>query len=145
MLLLLQTTTSHGADLPGGYGVALAQSLLALVAVCILAWVVLRWSAGRGLGSLGGGQRIRVIERAHLDARRTLYLVQIGERAFLVGAGESGAPSLLAELPASELPPARPGVRFADVLKGRVARADRRAEEAVREDDQRDPGEVREE
>jgi flagellar biosynthetic protein FliO len=112
-MLLLQAT--H--DLPGGYGVALLQALLALLAVCILAWTVLRWSAGRGLGSLGGGQRIEVIERAHLDARRTLYLVKIGDRAFLVGAGESGAPSLLAEIPASELPPVKPGVRFADVLR----------------------------
>lgn len=116
MPLLLQTA-AHAGDLPGGYGVALVQSLLALVAVCILAWAVLRWSAGRGLGGLGGGQRIEVIERAHLDARRTLYLVKIGERAFLVGAGESGAPSLLAEIPMSELPAGKPGVRFADVLR----------------------------
>lgn len=115
-MLLLQTS-AHAADLPGGYGVALVQALLALVAVCILAWTLLRWSAGRGLGSLGGGQRIQVIERAHLDARRTLYLVKIGDRAFLVGAGETGAPSLLAEIPASELPAAKPGVRFVDVLK----------------------------
>jgi flagellar biosynthetic protein FliO len=119
-MLLLQAS-AHAADLPGGYGVALFQALLALVAVCILAWTVLRWSAGRGLGSLGGGQRIQVIERAHLDARRTLYLVKIGERAFLVGAGETGAPSLLAEIPASELPAVKPGVRFSDVLKRREA------------------------
>lgn len=139
-MLLLQAT-SHAADLPGGYGVALVQALLALVAVCILAWTVLRWSAGRGLGSLGGGQRIQVIERAHLDARRTLYLVKIGERAYLVGAGETGAPSLLAEIPVSELPPAKPGVRFADVLK-RAGEGKRLGEEAVQKDDQRDPGEV---
>ena len=58
-MLFLQTST-HASDLPGGYGVALVQALLALVAVCILAWTVLRWSAGRGLGALGGGQRIHV-------------------------------------------------------------------------------------
>lgn len=122
MPLLLQTAT-HGADLPGGYGVALVQALLALVAVCILAWTVLRWSAGRGLGSLGGGKRIRVIERAHLDARRTLYLVQIGERVLVVGAGESGAPALLAELAATDLPPVEAGASFADVL-GRMRKLD---------------------
>lgn len=115
-MLLLQAS-ARAADLPGGYGVALVQALLALVAVCILAWSVLRWSAGCGLGGLGGGQRIKVLERAHLDARRTLYLVQIGDRTLLVGAGETGAPSLLAEIAAGELPPAKPGVRFADVLK----------------------------
>jgi flagellar biogenesis protein FliO len=143
-MLLLQAST-HASELPGGYGVALLQALLALCAVCILAWTVLRWSAGRGLGSLGGGQRIQVIERAHLDARRTLYLVKIGARAFLVGAGDSGAPSLLAEIPASELPPAKPGIRFADVLKRRAAEPSGLGEEAVGKDDQRDPGEVREE
>jgi flagellar protein FliO/FliZ len=89
---------------PGGYGVALLQTLLALAAVCILAWVVLRWSARRGLGT--GRGRVRVLERVPLDARRALYLVQIGERVLLVGAGEGGAPSLLAELDPSELPPA---------------------------------------
>ncbi|MFO0684303.1 MAG: flagellar biosynthetic protein FliO [Sandaracinus sp.] len=115
-MLLLQATTTH-ADLPGGYGVALVQALLALVAVCILAWTVLRWTAGRGLGALGGGQRIEVLERTHLDAKRTLYLVKIGERAFLVGAGDGGAPALLAEIPTKDLPPAKPAVRFADVLR----------------------------
>lgn len=114
-MLFLQASAHHAADVPGGYGVALVQALLALLAVCILAWTVLRWSAGRGLGGLGGGQRIEILERAHLDARRTLYLVKIGERAYLVGAGDGGAPSLLAEIPASELPPAKP-TRFADVL-----------------------------
>lgn len=147
MPLLLQASTHASADLPGGYGVALVQALLALVAVCILAWTVLRWSAGRGLGALGGGKRIEVIERAHLDARRTLYLVKIGERTYLVGAGETGAPALIAEIPAGELPPAKPGVRFADVLgRARSVAGEgapkRLGEEAVAEDDQRDPGEV---
>lgn len=89
---------------PGGYGVALLQTLLALAAVCILAWVVLRWSARRGLG-IGGRGRVRVIERVPLDARRALYLVEVGERVLLIGAGDGGAPALLAELDPGELPP----------------------------------------
>jgi flagellar protein FliO/FliZ len=92
------------SDLPGGYGVALLQTLLALAAVCILAWVVLRWSARRGLG-VGRG-RIRVLERVPLEGRRALYLVAIGERVLLIGAGEGGAPSLITELDPAELPPA---------------------------------------
>ncbi len=99
MFPLLQSTP------PGGYGVALLQTLLALGAVCILAWVVLRWSARRGLG-LGRPGRVRVLERVPLDGRRALYLIEIGERVLLVGAGEGGAPALIAELDASELPPA---------------------------------------
>jgi flagellar biogenesis protein FliO len=107
---------ARASDLPGGYGVALLQTLLALAAVCILAWTVLRWTSGRGLGGLGGG-RIEILERAHLEPRRMLHLVRIGTRTFLVGTGESGPPSLLAEIPANELPDAKPGTTFADVLK----------------------------
>ena len=106
----------HASDLPGGYGVALLQTLLALAAVCILAWTVLRWSSGRGLTGLGGG-RIEILERAHLEPRRTLHLVRIGARTFLIGSGESGPPAILAEIPSGELPDAKPGARFADVLR----------------------------
>lgn len=109
-------TAQHASDLPGGYGVALLQTLLALAAVCILAWTVLRWSAGRGLSGLGGG-RIEILERAHLEPKRTLHLVRIGARTFLIGSGESGPPAILAEIPSSELPEAKPGTSFADVLR----------------------------
>ncbi|MFK7984536.1 MAG: flagellar biosynthetic protein FliO [Sandaracinaceae bacterium] len=95
------------SGLPGGYGVSLLQTLLALAAVCILAWVVLRWSAKRGL-NLGTG-RIKVLERTRLDGRRALYLVEVGDRVLLVGAGEGGAPALLAEFDPAELPPAPEG------------------------------------
>lgn len=108
---------------PGGYGVALLQTLLALAAVCVLAWVVLRWSARRGIGLARG--RVRVIERAPLDGRRSLYLVAVGERVFLIGAGDGGAPALLAEIDPSELPPApeRPAGVLELMQKLRVPRA----------------------
>ena len=90
-------------DLPGGYGVSLLQTLLALAAVCILAWVVLRWSAKRGLG-IGGGRRVKVLERVPLDHRRALYLVEVAGRVLLIGAGDASAPNVLAELDPDELP-----------------------------------------
>jgi flagellar biosynthetic protein FliO len=119
MWLLLQASASHASaarDLPGGYGTSLLQSLLALGAVCILAWVVLRWSAQRGLG-LGQGQRVKVIERVPLDARRWVYLVQIGERVLVVGAGDGASPTLLTELAARELPDAPKARSFLEVLR----------------------------
>jgi flagellar biosynthetic protein FliO len=115
---LLQT--AQDADLPGGYGVALLQTILALTAVCILAWVVLRWGAKRGLSFGGQGARVRVIERVVLDARRSLYLVRVGDKVLLIGAGESGAPAVLAELSPDEvpeLPAPSGGGGFAEVLK----------------------------
>jgi flagellar biosynthetic protein FliO len=115
MWVLLQASDA-ARELPGGYGASLLQSLLALAAVCILAWVVLRWSAQRGLG-LGEGRRVRVIERVALDARRAIYLVQVGERVLVVGAGDGASPSLLSELKASELPDVPPARSFVDVLR----------------------------
>lgn len=108
------TVLLQGA-LPSGYGVSLLQTLLALAAVCILAWVVLRWSAKRGLG-LGGGRRVKVLERVPLDGRRALYLVEVGGRVLLLGAGEGASPAVLAELDPSELPEVPEGKGFADVL-----------------------------
>ncbi len=99
---------------PGGYGVALFQSLLALAAVCVLAWVVLRWSARRGLG--GAGRRVQVLERVPLDARRAVYLVRIGERVLLLGGGDGAAPSVLAELTPDELPEVEDPASFGELV-----------------------------
>lgn len=100
-------------EAPGGYGVALLQTLLALAAVCVLAWALLRFGARRGVGVSRG--RVRVLERVPLDHRRALYLVGIGERVWLIGVGDGGAPALLAELDPSELPP--PAERPAGLLE----------------------------
>jgi flagellar protein FliO/FliZ len=98
--------TLQGAaqGLPGGYGSSLLQALLALGAVCLLAWWVLRALGRHGVGR-GGSGRIQVLERVPLDARRTLFLVRVGDRAWLVGAGDGASPTLLAELSPDALPP----------------------------------------
>lgn len=101
-MTLLQAAAGAG-DLPGGYLVAVLQALLALAAVSVLAWVVLRW-AGRSGALLGGGRRIRVLERVPLEPRRSLYLVAVGDRVLLLGAGDAGPPAVLAELDPGELP-----------------------------------------
>lgn len=85
-------------ELPGGYGMALIQTLFALLAVCVLAWVVLRALAQRGFVGRTKGGRIQVLERTHLDAKRTLWLVEVGEKVWLMGAGDTGAPVLLGEV-----------------------------------------------
>ena len=114
--LLLQTP-SEPPPLPGGYGASLLQAVLALAAVCILAWVALRWSARRGLG-VGRGGRVQVLERVPLDARRALYLVRVGEKVLLVGAGDGAAPAVLTEVDPETLPdvPEGSAVSFAEVL-----------------------------
>jgi flagellar biosynthetic protein FliO len=122
--VVLQTSTD--VAVPGGYGVALLQTLLALAAVCILAWVVLRWGARRGFGVGLGGGRVRVLERVALDPRRAIYLVQVADKVLLIGAGDGAAPAVLAELDPSELPPEpeRSASTFRDVLARLGAKRD---------------------
>lgn len=120
MPLLLQAASTRASDLPGGYGVALLQTLLALAAVCVLAWVVLRWSARGGLG-MGQGQRIRVVERVALDARRTAFLVEVGGKYYFLAAGDGGSPSLIATLDVSDVPEPDRKRTFLEVLRGGAA------------------------
>ena len=94
-------------DLPGGYGVALLQSALALIGICLLAWVVLRWFSGRLSQNGAHAGAIHVLERVSLDARRQLYLVRCGERVLLVGANDGAALTLIAEINPSTLPEQR--------------------------------------
>ncbi len=103
MLALLQAA-ADSPELPGGYLMDLLRALLALAAVCLLAWVALRWASRFGFGKGGQGGRIEILERVALDPRRSLYLVKLGDRVLLVGAGDGGAPSLIKELDESELP-----------------------------------------
>ncbi|MBX3250937.1 MAG: flagellar biosynthetic protein FliO [Myxococcales bacterium] len=115
--IFLQASSSP--PLPSGYGAALLQTLVSLVAVCLLAWLLLRWGARKGLGVGGRGGRIRVIERVALDARRSLYLVEVGGKVLLVGTGDAASPSLLTELDPEAIPsaPAERRSAFASVLQ----------------------------
>lgn len=83
--------------------------LLALIGVSGLAWVVLAMLARRGLWGAASRvpARVRVLERVVLSPRRQLYLVQADARVFLLGAGEAGPPSLIAELEAEPTLPLR--------------------------------------
>lgn len=107
--------------IPGGYGVALLQTLLALAAVCILAWVVLRWASQKGLGIGATGKHVKVLERLPLDARRTLWVLKIADRILLIGAGDHGSPSTLAEIAAKDLPAldAPPKKSFVELLRAK--------------------------
>jgi len=101
-----------------GWG-SVAMSLASLGVVCVLAYLALRWLAGRGVGRPVGA--IRVLARCPLEPRRSVYLIETAGRCFLVGVGE-GPMSLLAEvdrptaadISASSAVPAKGA--FADVL-----------------------------
>ena len=109
------------------YAGYIVQTLVTLVAVCALAMLVL-WGARRvGIGRPSGPLELR--GHLPLDARRAIYLVKVGDRAFVVGVGEGGF-TKLGEIPMSELPAvvqdralALPlGSSFADVLARALSR-----------------------
>lgn len=113
---------ASAGDLPG-LGGSLAFSLLSLAVVCLLAYVSLRWLSRRGVGRADGP--VRVLARCPLEPRRVVYLLQAGERCFLVGVGD-GPMAMLAEIDPAQVKietreavsPAA-GSRFAEVL-GRI-------------------------
>lgn len=103
------------------YSAYLVETFVTLVAVCGIAFVVL-WGARRlGIGRPSGPIELR--GHLPLDARRSIYLVKVGEQVFVVGVGEGGF-TKLGEIPASELPAvaAATGAPFADVLARALGR-----------------------
>lgn len=100
------------STLPAGYGVYLFQTILALAAVCLLAYVALRFGLKRLYGVGRGGERniLRVVERLPLDPRRSLYLVEVAGRYVLLGTSESGV-SFLTEVDSEQVSIARDGIR----------------------------------
>ena len=97
----------NGTDpsaLPTGYGVYLFQTVLALAAVCLLAYIVLRFGLKRlyGVGRGGDKALMRVVERLPLDPRRSIHLVEVAGRYVLLGTSESGV-SFLTEIDGQSL------------------------------------------
>lgn len=90
----------------GGVLWPITRALIALIGVCLLAWVSLTWLSRRGFVSAAGGARLKLLERLALSPRRQLYLVQADSRVFLLGAADGGSISLIAELEASQPPAA---------------------------------------
>ena len=81
-----------------GYGWALMKMLAALVVVCALAYLALRYGLRRIAAPRPGGARhLRVVDRCPLSANRSLWIVRAGGRYLVLGESEGGI-STLAEL-----------------------------------------------
>jgi len=76
----------------------LLSTTVALAFVCALAVGALRLLGPRR----GSGRGMRVVSRLALDARRSLYVVEVGGRCLLLGAGD-GPLTLLTELDPAKL------------------------------------------
>jgi len=121
-VLAVVAEAATGAASEPSYGWFLVETLVVLGAVCALAWFGLRWLSRRAF-ALGGKGPIKVLARAALEPRRTLYVVEVGGKTLLIGAGE-GPLATLAELDGREVRAAvareavRPGGGFLAVLRG---------------------------
>ena len=89
---------------PGGYGLALLQMLVALAAVCFLIWFVLRFMATRGIGRYPShSQNLQVIERLNIDAQHSLVVTKVGKRILVLGIADGASPALICELDDAEV------------------------------------------
>lgn len=72
----------------GPYASYVVQTVITLVAVCALAFVVLYGARRLGVGRPRGP--IELVGLLPLEARRSIYLVRVGEQILIVGASEAG-------------------------------------------------------
>lgn len=86
--------TDAAAELPS-LGGSLAVSFLSLGVVCLVAYVALRLLSVRR--SHFGGGAVRVVARTPLEPKRSLVVVDVAGRGFLLASSEAGI-SLVAEL-----------------------------------------------
>ncbi len=122
----------------GSYAGYLLETFVTLLAVCGLAFVVLYGARRLGIGRPRGP--IQLVGQLPLDARRAIYLVQVGGQVLVVGASEAGI-TKLGEVAATDLPAVDPTMAapFSDVLarvlgNGKPKREARAPAETTKED-----------
>lgn len=103
-------------------------ALLALVLVCALAWVVLRW-INRRMPSLGGGSTkrlITVLDRVAVGKNAVVLLLHVAGRVMLVAVSDHAIEKLAeydAENGEFEVPDTPENPSFAAALKDAAAKA----------------------
>jgi Flagellar biosynthesis protein, FliO len=72
----------------------------AAVSLALIGWgsVASRRFVFKGLAVSSAPVPLRVVGRASLSAKHSVYLVEVGDRVLILGAGPQGAPALLGEL-----------------------------------------------
>lgn len=81
--------------------VMLLQTFLALAFVCGLAYVIFRVLLPKFTTNFGANNMMRVVDRIGLDTRKSLYIIEVTGRWFMVASSESGV-QMISELDAKE-------------------------------------------
>jgi Flagellar biosynthesis protein, FliO len=96
---------TNGAQ-PGGLDSWSPVMIGITVALAVCGGII---AAGRRLLPQGAGVGMEVVGRMSLSPKHTVYLLRVGRRVLLVGAGPQGSPSLISELDdLAEIEPDRP-------------------------------------
>lgn len=97
----LKGTDRGGSDVSNpasGLGSMLLQMLVALGAVCLIAWAILKWGVSRLVGGTGDDDGpIEVVARKPVGPESAVLIVRVGPRILILGDGEDGM-SRLGEL-----------------------------------------------
>jgi flagellar biogenesis protein FliO len=120
-------------------GSYIVQTLVTLTGVVALAVLVLYAARRFGMGRAAGP--LELIGRLPLDGRRAVYLVRVGKRVLVLGAGDQALTSL-AELSSEELAGLRAGgseVSFKETLARVLRPGAARSPAAPREGDPGEP------
>ncbi|HEY0078967.1 MAG TPA: flagellar biosynthetic protein FliO [Pyrinomonadaceae bacterium] len=80
----------------------LLQTLFALALVCGLAYLIFRWVLPRLQVTRSANSMIRIVDRVALDARKSMFVVEVGGRWLLVASSEAGV-QLISELDAEKV------------------------------------------
>ena len=75
------------------------KTMLMLCVVLLLVWLTLSKGMGKLVEKAQAGKRVKVIERVSLDARRSLFLVEIDGKHVVIGGGDVVRIADLDELP----------------------------------------------
>lgn len=106
---------------------SLLMMLVVIAAILYLSYIVSK-KLGSGMMQTGGARNIRIIERAYLDRDKSVAIVEVGEKAYLLGVSPENV-SLLEELDAEQLAydapeeaSEMPAAQFASIIKNRLGK-----------------------
>ncbi len=98
-------------DSPSGDVWNIVSSILVILVLGAAAFVVLRKFGGRMGLPVGRGKKVTVLETTMLGQRKTVHLLQVGSRKYLVGGGPNGIRMLADVTDALSEQPPRPPVQ----------------------------------
>lgn len=88
IVILTSQTTATQMDSP--YGVYLLQTVLALIAVILLSYMIIKWVLKGLLQPSKGRGVIEIIERLPLSQNQSICLIKIGKSLLLIGVAPQG-------------------------------------------------------